>query len=56
MADGDTLRVPFSLRGISGLISVSVTPNTDPGAIGYSLLTAGLPSTPPAASRCAAPR
>jgi hypothetical protein len=43
MADADTLRVPFSLRGISGLISVSVTPNTDPGAIGYSLLTGGLP-------------
>jgi hypothetical protein len=44
MADADTLRVPFSLRGISGLISASVTPNTDPGAIGYSLLTGGVPA------------
>ena len=43
MADADMLRVPFSLRGISGLISASVTPNSDPGAIGYSLLTGGLP-------------
>jgi len=43
MADADTLRVPFSLRRISGLISASVTPNTDPAAIGYSLLTGGLP-------------
>ena len=44
MAGADNLRVPFSLRGISGLISVSVTPNTDPGAIGYSLLSGGLPT------------
>ena len=43
MADADMLRVPFSLRSISGLISVSVTANTDPRAIGYSLLTGGLP-------------
>jgi hypothetical protein len=43
MADAGTLRVPFSLRGISGLISVSVAPDTDPGAIGYFLLTGGLP-------------
>jgi hypothetical protein len=43
MADADDLQVPFSLRGISGLIVVSVTRNTDPDAIGYSLLTKGLP-------------
>jgi len=43
MAGAGNLRVPFSLRGISGLISVSVTPDADPGAIGYSLLTGGLP-------------
>jgi hypothetical protein len=43
MADAGTLRVPFSLRGISGLISVSVAPDADPGAIGYFLLTGGLP-------------
>ena len=43
MAGAGILRVPFSLRGISGLISVSVAPDADPGAIGYSLLTGGLP-------------
>jgi hypothetical protein len=41
MADVDNFRVPFSLRGICGLIAVSVTRNTDPDAIGYSLLTGG---------------
>jgi hypothetical protein len=44
MADAGSLRVPFTLRGISGLISVSVTGNTDPDAIGYSLLSGGLPT------------
>jgi hypothetical protein len=44
MADGCSLRVPFTLRGIDGLISVSVTGNTDPDALGYSLLTGGLPT------------
>ena len=39
MADVDNFRVPFSLRGISGLIAVSVTRNTDPNAIGYSRVT-----------------
>jgi hypothetical protein len=34
------------LRGISGLIAVSVTRNTDPDALGYSLLTGGLPTDP----------
>jgi hypothetical protein len=43
MTGAGNLRVPFSLRGISGLISVSVTPNADPDAIGYSLLTGGRP-------------
>jgi hypothetical protein len=33
------LRVPFSLRGRSGLIAVSVTPNSEPDSIGYALLT-----------------
>jgi hypothetical protein len=32
-------RIPFSLRGISGLITISVTRNTEPDAIGYSLPT-----------------
>lgn len=44
IADADELRIPFSLRGISGLIAVSVTPNTDPDAIGYSLLSGGAPA------------
>ena len=43
MADVGNLRIPFSLRGLSGLIEVSVTCNTDPEALGYSLLTGGLP-------------
>ena len=40
----DDLRIGFTLRAISGLITVSVTPNTDPDAIGYSLLTRGQPT------------
>jgi hypothetical protein len=34
----------FSLRGISGLVAVSVTPSTDPDAIGYRLLSGGRPA------------
>lgn len=41
MADACTLRIPFSLRGIGGLIEVSVTRNTDPDAIGYVVLSYG---------------
>jgi hypothetical protein len=44
MADSHSLDVPFTLRGIGGLISVSVTASTDPDAIGYALLTGGLPT------------
>ncbi len=44
MADAHDLLIPFSLRGISGLIAVAVTRNADPGAIGYSLLSGGLPT------------
>jgi hypothetical protein len=44
MTDPDDLCVPFSLRGISGLIAVSVTRNTDPDTMGYSLLAAALPT------------
>lgn len=44
MADAGDLRIPFTLRSISGLITVSVNTNTDPDAIGYSLLTAGQPT------------
>jgi hypothetical protein len=44
ITDAGNLDIPFTLRGISGVISVSVTRNTDPDAIGYSLLTGGLPT------------
>jgi len=44
MAEAGSLHIPFTLRGITGLISVSVTGNTDPDAIGYSLLSGGLPT------------
>jgi hypothetical protein len=43
MATVDNLRIDFSLRGISGRIDVSISPNTDPSALGYSLLSYGLP-------------
>src|ERR1700722_15204322 len=43
MPDADDLRVPFTLRGIDGLIDVSITRNTDPDAIGYRLLGDSLP-------------
>jgi len=32
------------LRGLSGLIAVSVTPDTDPDAVGYLLLSGGQPA------------
>jgi hypothetical protein len=44
IADGDQLHIPFSLRRVSGAIAVSVAPNTDPDAIGYSLLSGGMPT------------
>jgi hypothetical protein len=43
MADAGNLRIPFSLRGIGGLLDVSISPNTDPEAIGYTVLSYGLP-------------
>jgi len=43
MPDAGELRVPFTLRGLDGLISVSVSRNTDPGALGYLLLSGGEP-------------
>jgi hypothetical protein len=36
------LEIPFTLRGVSGLIEVSITENVDPGSIGYQLLTGPL--------------
>jgi hypothetical protein len=43
MTSADNLRIDFSLRGISGHIRVSISPNTDPAALGYSLLSSGQP-------------
>jgi hypothetical protein len=43
MPKADSLPIPFSLRGIGGLIDVSITRNTDPEAIGYLVLCYGLP-------------
>jgi hypothetical protein len=42
-ADTSKLRVPFSLRGLDGHIDVSLTRNTDPDSLGYSLLSGGEP-------------
>lgn len=39
----DGLPIDFSLRGISGRIDVSISANTDPSALGYLLLSYGLP-------------
>ncbi len=44
MADAGTLRIPFSLRGIGGLTNISISRNTDPEAIGYTVLSYGLPA------------
>jgi hypothetical protein len=41
MAEASGFRTAFSLRGISGLVAVSVSRSTDPDAIGYRLLTGG---------------
>jgi hypothetical protein len=43
MVNADNLRISFSLRGIDGLINVSISRNTDPEAIGYTVLSYGLP-------------
>jgi hypothetical protein len=37
------MRIPFTLRGIAGYVDVSITANTNPDAIGYSLLFHGSP-------------
>jgi hypothetical protein len=41
MADVDRLRVDFSLRDLDGAIEVTLARNTDPAALGYSLLFGG---------------
>jgi hypothetical protein len=43
MALADNQRFDFSLRGISGHVDVSISPNSDPVGLGYSLLSYGLP-------------
>jgi hypothetical protein len=43
MTDAGVVRIPFSLRGIGGLIEIALTRNTDPEAIGYAVLSYGLP-------------
>jgi hypothetical protein len=43
MATSSNLRLDFSLRGARGVIEAFVTPNHDPVAVGYSLLSGGLP-------------
>jgi len=43
MSPVDDLRIDFLLRGINGHIDVSIGPNTDPAALGYSILSYGLP-------------
>lgn len=37
------MKIPFTLRGLAGHVDVSVTANTNPEAIGYSLLFDGSP-------------
>jgi hypothetical protein len=44
MAEADRLCIGFTLRGLDGLIDISLTRNTDPGLLGYSLLTGGQPA------------
>jgi hypothetical protein len=44
LAEAHHFGIPFPLRGLSGLVSVSVTGNTDPDAIGYLLLSGGQPT------------
>lgn len=43
MSETDTLRIGFTLRGLDGRIDVSLTRNTDPESLGYSLLSGGEP-------------
>jgi hypothetical protein len=56
MPGDDDLRIAFSLCGFAGLVAVYVTRNTDPQAIGYSLLGGGSRPILRGGSRCAGPR
>jgi hypothetical protein len=44
VTEADRLRIGFTLRGLDGLIDVSLTRNTDPGSLGYLLLSGGEPA------------
>jgi hypothetical protein len=41
VADTGNLRIEFSLRGLDGVIVATLSSNTDPAALGYSLLFDG---------------
>ncbi len=43
MSETDSLRIGFKLRGLSGWVDVSLTRNTDPASLGYSLLSGSEP-------------
>ena len=44
VAEEDTLRIEFTVRGLNGMVDVSLTGNTDPDSLGYKLLTGGEPA------------
>ena len=44
MTGEGVLRIPFSLRGLAGQVDVAVSANSEPDALGYSLLTGGEPA------------
>jgi len=48
----DNLRIDFTLRGITGCIDVSISANTDPAALGYTILSKGLPEPSARAGKC----
>jgi hypothetical protein len=43
MAEADTLRIRFNLRGLPGSADASLSRNTDPDSLGYRLLSGGEP-------------
>jgi hypothetical protein len=43
MADEHRLRIAFSVRGIDGVLDISLARNSDPGSLGYPLLSGGQP-------------
>jgi hypothetical protein len=43
MSEASALRIGFTLRGLDGRIDVTLTRNSDPESLGYSLLSGGEP-------------